>query len=145
TNPTGGASAWKVTPVDGTNTLNGVSCASTSLCVAVDDPGNAVTSTNPTGGASAGDATNVDSPNRLNGVSCATPSLCVAVDDLGNAVVGTGPPATTAVVASQQFGVPNQTDAFRVAPNGALEVRWVQGAGQWSGTLAISPAGFAPA
>jgi hypothetical protein len=33
------------------------------------------------------------------------------------------------VVASPQFGLPGQTDVFRVAPNGAIEVRWVQGAG----------------
>ncbi len=48
------------------------------------------------------------------------------------------------VVASPQFGLPGQTDVFRVAPNGAIEVRWVQGAGLWQGPLPISPPGLAP-
>jgi uncharacterized integral membrane protein len=54
----------------------------------------------------------------------------------------TAPP--TSVASSQQFGIPNQTDMFGVAPNGALEVRWVQGNGAWHGPLAISSPSFAP-
>src|SRR5919198_4752230 len=69
------------------NLLVGVSCPSTSLCVAVDySGGNVVTSTNPAGGAAAWTVTNVDgSPRlqssgvRLSAVSCQTNSLCVAV------------------------------------------------------------------
>jgi hypothetical protein len=53
------------------------------------------------------------------------------------------PPPATSVVSSQQFGVPNQTDAFEVASNGAVEVRWVDGAGHWNGPLAISAPGLA--
>jgi hypothetical protein len=48
-------------------------------------------------------------------------------------------------VASPQFGVPNQTDVFTVAASGAVEVRWVDGAGAWNGPLAITPPGLAPA
>src|SRR5205814_1209900 len=44
---------------------------------------------------------------------------------------------------SPQFGL-NQTDVFSVASNGAVQVRWVQGAGNWNGPLAISPPGLAP-
>jgi Big-like domain-containing protein len=44
-NPTGGAAAWTVTNVDGTNILKGVSCPSSGLCVAVDEGGNVVTGT----------------------------------------------------------------------------------------------------
>jgi len=51
TNPTGDARAWRRARVDAeANNLRAVSCPSASLCVAVDDHGNAVTSTNPTGG-----------------------------------------------------------------------------------------------
>ena len=53
------------------------------------------------------------------------------------------PPTPTAVVSSPQFGL-NQTDVFSVASNGAVQVRWVQGAGNWNGPLAISPPGLAP-
>src|ERR1700693_295330 len=56
------------------NRLTSVSCPSSNLCVAVDDVGNAVTSTNPAGGASAWTVTNVDvfSQDGLAGVSCPT-------------------------------------------------------------------------
>ncbi len=53
-------------------------------------------------------------------------------------------PTPTPVVTSPQFGVPNQTDTFSVAPDGAVQVRWVTGSGPWSGPLAISPPGLAP-
>ena len=43
-NPTGGAAAWASASVDPQNSLNGVSCASSKLCVAVDDDGNALVS-----------------------------------------------------------------------------------------------------
>lgn len=46
TNPTGGAAAWKVTNVDGTNSLLGVSCPNSGLCFAVDGIGNVVVGTN---------------------------------------------------------------------------------------------------
>src|SRR4029077_19109748 len=58
-NPTGGAAAWTVTHVDGSNFLVGVSCPSSGLCVAVVQVGNVVTSSNPTGGAAAWTVTNV--------------------------------------------------------------------------------------
>ena len=50
THPTGGASAWTVTHVDGSNHLYGVSCPSSGLCVAVDLAANVVISTDPTAG-----------------------------------------------------------------------------------------------
>src|SRR5439155_21784172 len=52
-------------------------------------------------------------------------------------------PARQAVVASPS-GLLNQADVFSVAYNGAVQVRWVQGAGNWNGPLAISPPGLAP-
>ena len=87
TNPIGGSSAWKVADADSNIPLNGVSCASTTLCVGVDGGGNAVTSTNPTDGASAWKVTEVDGANGFDTVSCPSTTLCVTVDAEGNLVV----------------------------------------------------------
>lgn len=99
TDPTGGAGAWSVANVDDSNILAGVSCPSTSLCVAVGGPArfavssaNVVTSTNPTGGAGAWSApASIDGGSSLTGISCPSPSLCVAVDGRGNVVTSTDP------------------------------------------------------
>jgi hypothetical protein len=61
--------------------LQGVSCSSRSLCVAVDRIGQVLTSTDPGAGAAATwSAKAIDVPHELTGVSCALSSLCVAVD-----------------------------------------------------------------
>ena len=107
-NPTGGAAAWAVSKIDSSATSNntdnagsvllrGVSCPSTSLCVAVDAAGNVLSSTNPAGGSTAWTITHADT-NRsygcgggglacqppLVGISCPSTALCVAVDFSGN-------------------------------------------------------------
>ena len=68
----------------------GMSCASVSLCVYVDNQG-FVSSTNPTGGSSAWLRAHVDGANALSGVSCVAVSLCVAVDSAGNVLSSTDP------------------------------------------------------
>ena len=96
TNPTGGASAWKVTTFNGEFVLLDVSCPTTSLCVAVTNGGDALISTNPTGGAAAWKLTHIDTTpnnnNYLSGVSCPSISLCVAVDYSGGNVVTSSDP-----------------------------------------------------
>lgn len=86
TNPTGGSRAWSRAHVDPTSGsdggpagLTGISCPTTTLCVAVDAAtgGNALTSTNPAGGARAWKLTTIGG-GPLNGVSCASSALCVA-------------------------------------------------------------------
>src|SRR5450755_4321217 len=78
------------------NSLSGVSCPSTSLCVAVDGFGNAVISTDPTAATPTwSPRANIDGTNPLSGVSCPSTSLCVAVDGFGNAVISTDPTAAT--------------------------------------------------
>jgi hypothetical protein len=57
---------------------------------------------------------------------------------------GLAPPGSP-LAASQQLGVPNQTDVFQVASNGATQVLWVQGAGKWNGPMGISTVGLSPA
>jgi hypothetical protein len=99
TNPTGGASAWKIVKpddpldlnrIDGKSSLTDVSCPTTTFCVAVNDSGNVVISTNPTGGSHAWRTGPADVRNNapLMAVSCPSTNLCVAVDDSGKVVVG---------------------------------------------------------
>jgi hypothetical protein len=69
--------------------LNGVSCASVSLCVAVGYEGSVYVSTDPTGGANAWSVGEVNEAGghgatHLTGVSCPSPSLCVAVSGGSN-------------------------------------------------------------
>jgi hypothetical protein len=73
--------------IDGPNGLTGISCASKSLCVAVDNAGNVLTSTHPAAGPSAWQKTHVDDW-ALTAVSCPSTKLCVAVDQDGRVVVG---------------------------------------------------------
>jgi hypothetical protein len=95
TNPTGGVGAWKVVyagegtdeigpsgPVGPVRQIQGVSCPTTHLCVAVTALGQIYATTNPTGPASSWNVTEVPSEGgntHLYGVSCPTASLCVAV------------------------------------------------------------------
>ena len=67
--------------------LNGVSCAGESLCVAVGYEGSVFVSTDPTGGArawSVGEVNEGHGATHLTAVSCASPSLCVAVSGGSN-------------------------------------------------------------
>jgi hypothetical protein len=75
--------------------LDGVSCPSGGLCVAVDAFGNVVTSTDPTDGAGAWVLANVDRANRVWSVSCTSESLCVAVDSAGDVLTSTEPTGGT--------------------------------------------------
>jgi len=65
-----------------------------------------------------------------------------------NGPVGLGPvglfPPGAALTASNQYGVPNQTDVFAIGDNGQLQVFWVEGGGAWSGPGGIGPAGVFP-
>jgi hypothetical protein len=58
-----------------------------------------------------------------------------------NGPVGISPPGLfppgAAVTASNQFGIPNQTDVFVVDNNGVLNVAWVVGGGAWNGPVPI--------
>jgi hypothetical protein len=53
-------------------------------------------------------------------------------------------PAGAPVAASQQFGLPDQTDVFAVDTKGSLEVAWVAGPGAWGGPQAVVPGQFTP-
>ena len=107
------ASTWTVRQVEDGPTqaiLWGVSCPSTSLCVAVGTNSTIVSSTEPTGSASAWKAvhpegySNTESPpgsppgseaiyagNAIRGVSCPSIHLCVAAGPQGNLLTSTDP------------------------------------------------------
>ncbi len=83
--------------IDGATALTGVSCASASLCVAVDHEGHALASTDPAAGAAASwNSREIDGKTPLTGISCPSTSLCVAVDHEGHALASTDPAAGAA-------------------------------------------------
>lgn len=95
-------SLWTATDIDAPNILAGLSCPSTSFCVATDSAGNVITSADPTGGASTWRVTHVIDSG-LGQISCASASLCVALvpsgsvssiqqeSATGNVIVSTNP------------------------------------------------------
>jgi hypothetical protein len=96
TDPADGPGTWKVTGVDAYS-LTAVSCASTSLCVALDANGSVVTSTDPIGGPRAWQGIGVDQGSAdFSAISCPSAFLCAAVDDLGNVATSTDPAGTSA-------------------------------------------------
>jgi len=112
TNPTSGAAAWSFghagegaspyipddAPQISGRQIQGVSCPSLNLCVAVTSQGNIYSTTRPTGPASEWAVTPIDEKGHnthLEGISCPSVSLCVAVtgarNDSGKVLTSTDP------------------------------------------------------
>jgi hypothetical protein len=72
-------------------TPTGVSCASETLCVAIDGKGNAFSTSDPTASDPTWSRAEVDPGEALSGVSCAPSGLCVAVDARGRAFASADP------------------------------------------------------
>ncbi|HEY5052397.1 MAG TPA: hypothetical protein VII45_03210 [Solirubrobacterales bacterium] len=94
TDPTGPAGAWNSIELGEQIEFRGISCGSTSLCVAVADDGRIVTSTNPRGEASdwhviGGPA----GPGSLRAVACVAPALCLGGNETGSLLSSTNPSA----------------------------------------------------
>ena len=91
--PAGGAATWSFGGTLFGSVISGVSCASVSLCVAVDESGAIYTSTDPAAGIGTWSFSTID-PNGSGflGVSCPSASLCVAVD-LDGAIFSSTDPA----------------------------------------------------
>jgi len=95
--------AWAAPPLswstaesfDSTRAPTALSCASESLCVAVDGGGYASSTTDPTAGSPAWNAEAIDAGHSLNAVSCAPAGPCVAVDGRGEAFVSAGSGASS--------------------------------------------------
>jgi hypothetical protein len=158
TTPTGPTGAWAVANIDsGTDgngdqlTLNAVSCASASFCVAADDSGNVFVSTDPTGGAAAWAKTNVAGDHSINGVSCPAANLCAVVDGDGNATVATNPGGgaaawtTTHVDGNAGLDAVSCSGAQCVAAdgNGGVVTTTAPTTGAWS-TPAVVDSGYSP-
>jgi hypothetical protein len=89
TTPTGPASSWAVTDVDGAGPSThfyGVSCPTVAFCAAAAGSGRIATTTNPTGGAAAWTIAQLEGPLELRGISCASPAFCLAVGDDGDRI-----------------------------------------------------------
>jgi hypothetical protein len=103
-------SGWSAVKVDAA-ALTGISCASETLCVAVDGEGHALIGTNPAAdAASAWSRVPIPGAAALTGISCwSTPglsnALCVAVDKDGDALISTNP-ATDAASAWSRVPIP---------------------------------------
>jgi hypothetical protein len=82
----------------GTAGLTALSCQSTTLCMAVDDNGNFLSSSAPAGGAW-GLPASINSPAthpHLTAISCPSAALCFAVDNAGNLFSSTAPTSAAA-------------------------------------------------
>jgi hypothetical protein len=84
------ALSWSAAKIDET-ALTGVSCASNTLCVAVDGAGNALVSANPAGGSATWRTVAIPGAGALTGVSCPSSAVCVAVEASGDAAISADP------------------------------------------------------
>jgi Alpha galactosidase A/Alpha galactosidase C-terminal beta sandwich domain len=75
---------------DSGNVPSGVSCASESLCVAIDRQGNVLSTSDPTASHPSWTVVAKDEGKPLDAVSCLADGPCVAVDDRGDALVSSG-------------------------------------------------------
>jgi len=82
--------------------VSGVSCPSTSLCVAVDEVGDVLVSSDPAGGVAAWVRSKV--AENLNALSCPSNGLCVAVGD-GVIAVSTDPVGGTGAWSTAKVGM----------------------------------------
>jgi hypothetical protein len=97
--PGSSAPVWTTTNVNsgiainpgGSYLLEGISCPSSTLCVAVDNVGNVLTSTDPGGKTPTWTAADVDHDGGFTAITCRSTALCVGVDFDGDAVVSTDP------------------------------------------------------
>ena len=119
TNPTGGASAWTASDLDGPgpNThLYGVSCPSPTFCAAAAGKGRIATTTNPLGGSGAWSVAELGESLELRGVSCPSPSLCVVVGNEGKVLVSTDPLGGAATWTQAQLaGAPIDRNLYGVS------------------------------
>jgi hypothetical protein len=89
------ALSWSTATIPGAAALTGISCASNTLCAAVDEAGDALISTDPSAGAGAiWSRVKLPGAAALTGISCASNTLCVAVDKSGDALLSTNPTNT---------------------------------------------------
>jgi hypothetical protein len=106
---------WSSSPIPSGGTLSAVSCASESLCVAVNHEGTAFSTSNPTSPSPSWSQASSDAGKSLTAVSCAPAGLCVAVDDAGRAWVLGEPSPTSLPGAGVLTGISCPSAALCVA------------------------------
>src|SRR6516165_7760996 len=111
--------AWYRISISGGSALMGLSCPSTTLCVATDQSGDVLTTAQPAGGPSAWQRRNVDGSAAIGQVSCPSVTLCVAVDNQGDIVASTDPGAASAVWTVTNVDATNDITAIS-CPSSAL-------------------------
>jgi hypothetical protein len=145
-NPAGGADTWTVQYTNpapppspcpakcGTppNTIHALSCPSATLCVAVDNEGDVLSSSNPTGGASAWNSTHL--PYVLGGVSCPSASFCAI--SAGNNVLTSSSPASGTWAAT-----PVPQGAPQIFPGSCASAQLCVGAGRAPAVFTQTPNG----
>jgi Alpha galactosidase A/Alpha galactosidase C-terminal beta sandwich domain len=128
------------TTFDSDNTPSGVSCASESSCVAIDDRGNVLNTSDPTASHPSWSIVAKDEGKPLDAVSCTQGGPCIAVDDRGDALLSSGsgasawsPPAPISG-GSPLTGVSCASASLCVAVDeaGDVLVSSSPGAGGWS-------------
>ncbi len=109
TNPTAATPTWTRQNIDRNNVchigvpgfcpagMSGISCPSTSLCVAVDGDGGVFVTTDPAAANPTWTDTSIDDGTLLAGVSCLSDALCVAVEANGKALVSHNPTAANPI------------------------------------------------
>jgi hypothetical protein len=126
-NPRGGSSTWKkaalpvaleIANLDGqTYAADGVSCPTSSFCVAIDEVGNTYVSTDPTGGTGAWleSEINIQTYPGLESISCASRSLCGALDITGEALTTTTPAGVPPLWGSVKISATKQADHYGIS------------------------------
>jgi hypothetical protein len=124
--------------IDSSTSLTGISCATSTLCVAVDSEGHALVSTDPEAGFAATWASlKIDGTTELTGISCASESLCVAVDAKGEAILSTTPTVASSASWSTRFAIDSGKALSAIScPSGA---RCVAVDGEGHTILATNP------
>jgi hypothetical protein len=82
------SSSWKETNVDGTTVLHGVTCTSTTSCLAVDAAGNVLNLSISSEGVATVAKHDIDGSTSLTAITCAS-ATCTAVDSAGNIFIST--------------------------------------------------------
>jgi hypothetical protein len=100
----GSGATWSSTAFDTLGAPTAVSCASTGLCVAVDDTGYAFASDNPTVAPPSWAASGIDTPQPLAGVSCTAEGLCAALDTSGRVFTAEVPAPSATSAAAVEVG-----------------------------------------
>jgi hypothetical protein len=132
---------WSSSAIPGGGTPTAVSCASESLCVAVNHEGAGLATSNPTSATPSWTPTLNDSGKSLNAVSCAPGGLCVAVDSAGRAwVIGQSSPSSLpGAGALTGISCPSTSLCVAVDEEGHVFTTTNPGSGGW--TLASSHPG----